>query len=396
MAQLRRGPLFKGHPHHDYQRHAAALDEVFQFFFPNFSENTIIQCHERFGVPVSTLYSWLSKWRVNPDWRPWKSDKRLQHRIFSDKEEEALSCYIINNYITPGILFTNEDFKALAVQAYLEKYRDAEEIPEFQASDGFVTGFKKRNHFSTRRAHAKRRPTRTSTYDDTFHAYLSEILANNDNECVINVDETFWRVVPGDLRTWGEKGADSVQIHPNGGEKDGVTVVAAITAAGTKLPLQIIATGKTSLSEKQLGDVAHHITAHSRKGWTVGVTFREFLMHIRERSGHDRRLWIVLDCFAAHREQETQVLAESLNMELVYIPAGYTDAMQPLDRSVFATLKSYLKRLWRQQFQDDPHKRFTKAVAVQLLIPAWERVSPQLILSSWSIYTENSESDDEN
>lgn len=190
-------------------------------------------------------------------------------------------------------------------------------------------------------------------------------MANNDNECVINIDETFWRVIPGDLRTWGENGPDSLQIHPNGDEKDGVTVVAAVTAAGTKLPLQIIATGETALCEKQLGDVAHHVTAQSRKGWTVGSTFREFLMHIRERSGHDRRLWIVLDCFAAHREQETRVLAESLNMELVYIPAGYTDSMQPLDRSVFATLKSYLKRLWRQHFQDDPNMRFTKAVAVQ-------------------------------
>ena len=390
----RRQPLFRGRPHRDYQRHARVLDEIFTNFFPNLSDQTVSECHKKFGIPASTLYFWLGKWKTNAQWRPWASDKRLQHRIFDDNEEAAISSYIIDNYIVPGILFTNEDFKALAAQAYREKFKDVEEMPDFHMSDGFVTGFKKRNHFATRRAHAKRRPTKTSTYDDSFRARLSEILATHDRESVINVDETFWRVVPSDLRTWGQRGADSVQIHPNGDEKDGITVMAAITAAGTKLPLQIIAPGKTGLVERRLGDVGYHMVTHSPKGWTTGSTFREFLTAVRGYVGHARPLWLVADCFSAHREKETRDHAASLNMELIYVPAGYTDEMQPLDRSIFGTLKSYLKRLWRERFQQEPNLRFTRAVAVELLIPAWERVTPQPVLSSWSIYFENSDDDD--
>ena len=397
MAQRRRQnqPLFRGTPHRDYARHSAALESSFCERFTCFGPHTIEECHAEFGIPPSTLYYWYAKWQTNNEWRPWDSDRRVQHRIFTD-QEEAMSEYIIVNFIVPGILFTNEDFKDLASQAYLEKYKDSETMPNFQASDGFVTGFKHRNNFSSRRAHAKRRPSVASGYDENFKARLIELLGSQDRDRVINVDETFWRVVPGDLRTWGKRGADSVQIHPRAGEKDGVTVVAAVTASGTKLPLQIIASGKTQACERQLGDVGYHNSAHSASGWTTGDTFRLFLMSLRQWIGDDAKLWVVLDVFAAHRERETMLLAETLNIDMIFIPAGFTDEMQPLDRSIFATLMVYLKRLWRQRFQENPNTRFTKALAVELLLPAWEKISPQLIRSSWNLYDpEISEDDDE-
>jgi hypothetical protein len=91
-----------------------------------------------------------------------------------------------------------------------------------------------------------------------------------DHNCIINVDESSWRVHPTGLRTWAHRGAQNVSLRIGGGEKDAFTVVAAITAARTKLPVSLIATGRTdSAEEAHFGDAAYHRTDHSESGWTT-------------------------------------------------------------------------------------------------------------------------------
>ena len=84
-------------------------------------------------------------------------------------------------------------------------------------------------------------------------------------------------------KTWGIKGSENVNVYVNGDDKEGVTVLACITASRTKLPLWIIAEGKTKVCHKQLGDVPCQNVTHSEKGWTTTDTFSEFLMSLRER-----------------------------------------------------------------------------------------------------------------
>ena len=392
MARTRitaRKPIFKRPGYRNYSRHKSQLESLFSDTFPKYSDSlvNIWRLSAALGVPKATIYRWKDKWTKNPEWRPWKSDKRLQNRTFSDSEEQCISDYIMKNYIEAGILFTNQDFKQIAIDAWLEKHKDKKHpVPQFEASDGFVTGFKQRNGFATRRVHQKRRTRTDVQYVDEFVARLRHLLATQDRERIINADETFWSVVPGDLRTWGRKGEQNIQFHANGSDKDGVTVVAAITAASTKLPLHIIASGKTERCEAQLGDTGPHLKAHSKKGWSTTKTFQ--LMSISERFPDDEPVWLVLDCYSAHRNEASRTLAASLKIELIFIPAGFTDELQPLDRCVFGVLKSYLRRLWRERFAQDPEAKFTKAVAVELLIPAWERLSVELIGDSWSIFEE--------
>ena len=45
--------------------------------------------------------------------------------------------------------------------------------------------------------------------------------------------------------------------------------------------------------------------------------------------------------------------------------------------------------MWRERFVDNPETKFNKALAVELLIPAWEKISSDLIAQSWSIYAED-------
>ena len=383
------GKLFKRGGNRDYSRYKARLEVLFHGKLQNSNGSAMLRLSTELGIPQSTLYRWRDTSKRDPEWRPWKTNKRNQHRIFTDAEETSMCDFICRNFLEPGILFTNQDFKRIALDAWLEKYRDSDNDCRFEASDGFVTKFKKRHGFTSRRAHHKRRSTTDQQYVEQFMSTMKEILATKDPERIINADETFWRTIPGDMRTWGKRGSQNIQFHAAGGDKDGVTVVAAISAARTKLPLQIIATGRTDRCLSQLGDTAHHLKARSKKRWSTGETFRTFLMSLRERFPDDDPVWLVLDCYSAHRDKETLTLADSLGIKLIFIPAGFTDELQPLDRSVFGVLKGYLRRMWRERFIDNPETKFNKALAVELLIPAWEKISSDLIAQSWSIYAED-------
>jgi hypothetical protein len=264
-------PLFRGHAHRDYARTRASLEPIFSTYFPNWQADTAAKLTHQTGVPLSRLYAWKHSWERDPDWRPWNfSFHGLHHRIFTDVEAKGLADYIADNYLTTGMLFTNGSFRALAMQAFLEKYPD-EEMPPFVCSDGFIADFKRRNHFSSRLAHLKRRPT-VSDRDrsEWLHTMANLLIEVPDYSRVINVDESCWKVYPTGLRTWAHRGAQNISLHISGKEKDSFTVVAAITAARSKLPLSLIARGKTdAVEESHFGDVAYHHTDHSKSGWTT-------------------------------------------------------------------------------------------------------------------------------
>ena len=386
-------PLFKGPGHRDYQRHLGQIETIFTTLFPNWSESSAEMIHKSFGIPKSTIYFWRQKWRDNQSWRPTNQVHGDHHRIFTDLEEQAISEYIFENFLLVNRLFTNEDFKQLIMDAFLNKHRETENPPEFQVSEGFIQDFKKRNMFSSRRTHPKKRPSRDAEKEARFMHEMSELLRHCDRDRILNVDETFWTCTPMDLRTWGKKGAEEVGVHVNAAEKQGLTVVACVTASGCKLPLYLIAKGKTELCHQQLGDPQGHLVGHSETGWSTVDTFSEFLLAVREHFNDDDPVYLLLDLYSVHRTDEIRQLAESLNIVLIFIPPGMTDQYQPLDRRIFGVLKQYLRLLWRREYHDDPNQRFTKQKAVQLLVPAWERISPQLIIEGWTIYEDQSDSD---
>jgi hypothetical protein len=56
----------------------------------------------------------------------------------------------------------------------------------------------------------------------------------------LSSDETNGRAFAGSVLTWAEDGADSIACHLDDGAKGRVTVIAAITAQGTNLPITVI------------------------------------------------------------------------------------------------------------------------------------------------------------
>jgi hypothetical protein len=73
------------------------------------------------------------------------------------------------------------------------------------------------------------------------------LLRDNEPKVIVNCEETAWMVILTGLLTWAPVGADGVTVNINANDKECVTVLAGITAAGEKLALFALAQGRTSL-----------------------------------------------------------------------------------------------------------------------------------------------------
>jgi hypothetical protein len=184
---------------------------------------------------------------------------------------------IRTNFVEPGLLFGDSDFKLFSIKQWAAKINDLETMPgrDFLCSACFIADFKARNGFSSRTFHDKRRPETTDLVRvQNWIQGIRELLGREDQDWIVNCDETSWLLYPRGLLTWSDRGATSVQVHIEGDEKECFTATAAITASGIKLPLQILAKGKTArVHAPQLGDVRGHWCDHSPSGWQTEETF---------------------------------------------------------------------------------------------------------------------------
>jgi hypothetical protein len=393
-------PLFSGPPHRDYARHKLALEIIFSVLFPQWRRDTArTQVYPRVKIPPSVLYEWRAHWEQDPAWRPWdKEANGKHHRAFTDEEEALLAAEIVDNYILPGKQFIGATFRELALAAYASTGRDSE---GFKCSQQFIDDFKRRHGFSSRRFHLRRRRQDPGRGDITeWIEHVMVLLLGSPHERIVNCDETMWTVVPNGLLTWAPVGEDGVTVISNACEKEAITALASVTAAHDKLPLFLIAKGKTARVEQtQLGAPDGCVLAHSPSGWTTVDTFHAYLQWLRQFYGDQEPIHLILDCYSVHRSAATRGFAAELGIFLHFIPPGWTDELQPLDRYIFGALKSTCRRLFQRFCMGIEGERIRIADGVQFLKEAWDRLETKVIEAGWGIYEDAlgdvSEADDE-
>ena len=319
--------MIRGQPHHNYARHKKLCDKIFEEFSHGYYRGLFAKLHRKYGPPARTIEDWFKKYTINENWRPYDySIHGLHHRIFTDEEESHISDFIIKNFINAGFIFQDQDFILIAMQAFLEKHQNSEIDKEFSCSSHFIKDFKNRNKFSSRKPHLKRRPESDGSRLQQWECEMSHLLANVPQDRILNAEETAWKIMPNGITTWAIRGSDNVKLIVEDDTKECLSVMATITAAGTKLPLFIVTRGKTSrVEESQAGDVWPHHTSHSESGWMTEKTFEEYLKQIRQHYSDDLELHLILDIYPCHRTDSVKQMATGLNIILHYIPADYTD-----------------------------------------------------------------------
>jgi hypothetical protein len=69
-----------------------------------------------------------------------------------------------------------------------------------------------------------------------------------------------------------------------------------------------------------------------------------------------------------------------------FISNGMTDSLQPLDRTVFGTMKAAAWTMFRMQTAESECIRLMMQMADQFLTRNWEHVSTQVLNRAWRIY----------
>jgi hypothetical protein len=262
--------------------------------------------------------------------------------------------------------------------AYVEKSQDDLAIRPFNCSAGFVRSFKKRNQFSSRHVHLNHRPPRKK---EERAAWISRLIALlhevPDPTRFVTVDEFCWRVYPGALEMWAPRSSQNVTIIVKDNEKDSFTVIAAIAAARTKLPLCLIDTGKTpSVEESHFEDIGYHHADYSESGWQTAETFTHWLNCLRGLYDDGEPICLVLDCYSVHLTEAMRRHAGKLGIHFLFILPGLTDELQPLDRFVFSAMKATCRQLYRIHGQSGASYPMPQRLAAGFLIRVWEGISP--------------------
>ena len=121
-----------------------------------------------------------------------------------------------------------------------------------QIGDSLIDNFMRRHGFSFRVPHIKRRTAPNDHIIATFLGQMDAVKAQFPPQLIFNVDETCWRLINGRVKTLARKGSGEVTIRTKVDPKKDVTVIAACSLAAERLPLWVLAKGKTEKCEKSL------------------------------------------------------------------------------------------------------------------------------------------------
>jgi hypothetical protein len=394
--------VIKRDAYNRYFQHPELLEPIFQFFLTEPDRSYAMRIvSEKTGVRLKTLYSWRERVQADPDWRPSKDHFASNRRFFSEEIEQHMAQFIQINFISLGRPLDRPLLRPLIltmIQDFVAEGILGDDALNFKCSYHYMSRFLNRVNLSSRKVRAARRPEINDDECAEFMAKMAAVWERYSEDHIVNFDESSWRLVQVGDRTIAERGVEVVHSYVEGDAKACFTFFASCLADGSKLPLILLAKGKTARCHRQFGDHPgyDYRVWNSPTGWCKDYLVIDFLHVLRERFGPDP-ICLLMDQFTAHQTDSVMRTAMELSIEIVWIPKGATGLYQPLDRRPFGALKSKGRAKWKRYYHENYEVSCTRDVAAQLLLESWDELSESVILSGWDwgdYEPSDSESDD--
>lgn len=212
-------------------------------------------------------------------------------------------------------------------------------------------------------------------YIDSLFWTMAKLVIEDrvDATRIFNVDETAFlsraksrRVVAvrGSPNVWSK--TISTSFH--------LTIVACASAAGLVIPPTFLLPGERVRREiLDACAVPDAVVTTTKTGFINGSTFETWLRWFASHVPDDiqRPLVLVMDGYRCHYSYETVEVAASVGVLLVCLPANATHLLQPLDVSVFASMKKHIRRLVHSHMLATGTVNITKTEAIRIGSEAW-------------------------
>jgi hypothetical protein len=99
--------------------------------------------------------------------------------------------FILNNFISRQLIFTDSDFQEVVISSFLHKYNESEDgTHPFKSSAGFINSFKPQHGLVSRRIHYKWRPAVTEEQRQNWIRKIHSVFQTVPLSRIINCDET--------------------------------------------------------------------------------------------------------------------------------------------------------------------------------------------------------------
>ena len=234
------------------------------------------------GVPRNTLKTWRRKLKKDKSYVP-KHGRVTQCVSLPRAAIDGLISVAKINYVDQGRYLPPAGFAALA------KRMGQQHDENFKASRTWIETRLREANLSFRKPHIKRRTEPDDRWIAAFTADVDAAMMQYPENLIFNADETFWRVVNGQMKTLAVRGSDNVTVRVPYDVKDGLTVMVTANMAGQILPPCVILkerTEKVVENYRKDGRLRHLLQSHllvlkhSPNGWmneSLAIDYLEFL-----------------------------------------------------------------------------------------------------------------------
>jgi hypothetical protein len=361
--------------------------------------------HQQIGqsVPLETIKTWFKQLQKNAKWRPDKMKCGLRNKAMGPELDNIVITRIKKDWLQKRLLFTDDQCKVIAIEEFDKADNDMKFQRNFTASRRWSGKFREDHDIGLRSPHLRRRTAPDPEEVQRFLLQVQNALAHSENlRFVINADETNWPVILTKRKTWFPRQKHhsifrDVVAKVNGNHKKSFTALAAISAGGDKLPLYMLAKGKTARCHKQIIAHGENQIFHSESGWCTKDVMNDYLLFLRHHMvsemglGVTQHFTLIIDVFQSHIKGIIIPLAKDLMIELIFIPPGMTGELQPLDAAIFGELKSAASAEWNRLYVSNPNQKFTTATSSETLQSCWNKIPEEHIKRAWQIILENAQ-----
>nr|XP_034836309.1 uncharacterized protein LOC117992707 [Maniola hyperantus] len=300
------------------------------------------EAEKTFGIPRRTLLDKLHKKHPqNPG---------AKRRLTEDDENNIVRVLIAAGDF--GSPLTLLDLR-IVVKNYLEANGRKDIFDNKLPGRKWVYSFLKRHKTeltirstqNIKRSRAEKNTEEISEYFENLRISLDGVPKEN----LVNYDETNFTDNPGAQRCVFRKGVkypERVLNHSKGA----ISVMFAITAAGTTLPPYVVYRAQNLYSQWTINGPKGARYNRSSSGWFDTVIFEDWFQTIilpwaRTKSGPKV---VIGDNLASHINPKIVKICEENNIRFVFLPPNSSHLTQPLDVCYFGPLK----KIWRNILTD--------------------------------------------
>jgi len=207
-------------------------------------------------------------------------------------------------------------------------------------------------------------------FDDIKATFLQRITTTvKENmipeSLIFNFDQTGCKLVPYSDWTMASRGDKQVEVKGLDDKRE-ITVLLTISADGVLLPAQVIYQGKTNRCQADVTFPDDWNITHSGSHWSTVETMMEYADKIlipycdkkkeQLKLKQSQKSLAIFDVFAAHRVDKFLDKLKDNNILVIFVPAGCTGDLQPLDVAVNDDFKRDLKAQFISWYSEQVEK----------------------------------------